>query len=138
MIVSDEPSVLRFTGHVLGASGYEVLTAASGEEALEIHSPQPADLVISDAVLPDMRGPALLDAVSQSSPSTALIVMSGYPLDELPRGVSFILKPFRRVDLIAVAALALARVAQSGEVVARESQRAQESHPQSEGMLPDA
>jgi two-component system cell cycle sensor histidine kinase/response regulator CckA len=89
LIVDDESSVLMLTASILEASGYEVLTAASGEEALKIHNRQPADLVISDVVMPGMKGPALLDAIRQAFPSTALIMMSGYSEEELPRGASF-------------------------------------------------
>jgi DNA-binding NtrC family response regulator len=128
LIVDDEPGVLKLASILLVLSGYEVATAASGEEALEIQNRQPAELVISDAVMPGMKGPALLDSIGRTFPSAALILMSGYSLDELPQGASFLPKPFRPDQLIAAAAQTLARAAQARDVVARECQRADELH----------
>jgi DNA-binding NtrC family response regulator len=115
LIVDDERFLLMFMRYVLEASGYEVITAASGEEALKIHNRQPADLVISDAVMTGMRGPALLDAIRLAFPATALILMSGYSPEELPHGASFLPKPFVPEQLIEAAAQALVRTAQDAK-----------------------
>jgi two-component system response regulator GlrR len=135
LIVDDDPDILKLTSVLLVLSGYEVAAAASGEQALEIQNRQPANLVISDAVMPGMKGPALLDSIGRAFPSTALILMSGYSLDELPRRASFLPKPFRPEQLIAAAEQALARAAQTREVVALECQRADELHRRSERIL---
>jgi CheY-like chemotaxis protein len=135
LVVDDEPDLLKLASLFLVLSGYEVATAASGEEALEIQNRQPAELVISDAVMPGMKGPALLNTIRQATPTTALVMMSGYSLEELPQGASFLPKPFRPDQLIAVAAQALALAMQAQEVVARECQRADELRPQTEQPL---
>jgi DNA-binding NtrC family response regulator len=137
LIVDDEPGVLKLASVVLVLSGYEVATAANGEEALEIQNRQPADLVISDAVMPRMNGPTLLNAISQATPTTALVMMSGYNLEELPQGAFFLPKPFRPDQLVAAVAEALARAAQAREVVAQKCQRAEELHQQTEQSVND-
>jgi two-component system, cell cycle sensor histidine kinase and response regulator CckA len=113
LIVDDEPAVVRLVSRTLVGSGYEVLSAFSPGQALNIvQSSPPIDLVISDVVMPEMRGPELVQAVTQRSPSTAAILMSAY-VDghELPPDVPFIQKPFVAKDLVAAVERTLERSA---------------------------
>src|SRR5215210_6558779 len=56
LVVEDDPELLRGHAEMLAAEGYEVLEAASGEEALRAAHASPPDLVLLDAVLPDGDG----------------------------------------------------------------------------------
>jgi signal transduction histidine kinase len=56
MVVDDEPDTVEYLSTLLREEGYGVLTATSGEEALEILSRQPADLVLLDLKMPGMDG----------------------------------------------------------------------------------
>lgn len=56
LAVDDEPEVLSLLEKRLTSAGYQVLTASSGSEALEIASSQRPDLIILDILMPDMDG----------------------------------------------------------------------------------
>ena len=62
--------------------GTEVVTAASGREALDLFAQGHFDVIVSDLTMPEMSGAELLARVSQVSPSTARVVLSGN-VDEL-------------------------------------------------------
>lgn len=56
LLVEDNPLNLKLVRDVLGASGYEVITATSGEEGLQAAVQNPPDLVLMDLQLPGMDG----------------------------------------------------------------------------------
>ena len=56
LVVDDDPDIYRLLRARLTARGYEVSTAASGEEALELLSETPADIVFLDISLPGISG----------------------------------------------------------------------------------
>ena len=58
LVVDDEPQILRALKTNLAAAGYEVETAATGEEALAMAATKPPDALILDLVLPDRSGTA--------------------------------------------------------------------------------
>jgi response regulator RpfG family c-di-GMP phosphodiesterase len=103
LIVDDDPDVLEITCRYLRELDlYEVLSASSPIRALEIIKSKPSvDLVISDIEMPEMRGPKLLHKVTQISPGTASMLMSGFVSDpeDLPLGVPFLQKPFTFAEL---------------------------------------
>jgi YesN/AraC family two-component response regulator len=63
----------------LKGGGYNVLTAEDGEGALKAfaEAPNTIQLVISDVVMPGMRGTQLVRSIKDLSPSTATLLMSG-------------------------------------------------------------
>lgn len=56
MVVDDEPMIREICADVLSSEGYEVSTAANGQEAVEWLSHHPADLVLMDVMMPVMDG----------------------------------------------------------------------------------
>jgi two-component system KDP operon response regulator KdpE len=56
LIVDDDPRLIRLIREVLGAAGYEVLTSASGESAIQALALEQPDLLLLDIMLPDMDG----------------------------------------------------------------------------------
>ncbi len=56
LVVDDEPRYLKLVRYNLEAAGYEVITAASGEEALSLVAGKSPDLIILDIRLPDING----------------------------------------------------------------------------------
>ncbi|GGA47844.1 cell cycle histidine kinase CckA [Pelagibacterium lentulum] len=102
LIVEDEESVRAFSARALSATGYEVLEAGSGEEALEVldEIDGELDLLISDVVMPEMDGPALLKHVRQRYPDLKVIFVSGYAEESVrrdledDRSVEFLPKPY--------------------------------------------
>jgi len=64
LLVDDEPTLLLTVGDQLSLDGYEVITAATGEAALQILKDTPPDLIILDISMPGMTGLALLKKLS--------------------------------------------------------------------------
>jgi two-component system, OmpR family, KDP operon response regulator KdpE len=75
LIVDDEPQIQRFLKPALKAAGYEVLTAATGAEALKHISISAPDVVILDLGLPDMEGKDIIQEVRAWS-AVPIIVLS--------------------------------------------------------------
>lgn len=107
LLVEDEPSVREAAARVLTNAGYKVLSAASGEEALELHSKHRGaiDLLISDLIMPHMDGRELAELVRKRAPSIKVLFMSGYTGAAamghgfIETGVHFMNKPFSVRDL---------------------------------------
>lgn len=106
LLVEDEAMVRAVAERALTRKGYEVLTAAHGEEALDLleRLPDGVDLLISDVVMPTMDGPTLVGHARQRFPDLRIIFMSGYAEEQLRKsidvpGVAFLAKPFSVQDL---------------------------------------
>jgi CheY-like chemotaxis protein len=107
LVVDDEPVVREVTREMLSDLGYEVLTAGSGVEALEVYGERgpEIDVVVLDMIMPEMGGGEVYDALRTLSPEVRVLLSSGYSLDGqaaeiLERGVrGFLQKPFRIEDL---------------------------------------
>jgi CheY-like chemotaxis protein len=107
LVVEDETSVRAFVRAVLESSGYTVLDARSGEEALARAAahPGPLDLVLTDVVMPQLGGRQLADLLKGSRPGIRVLFMSGYTNQPLPAaegasGVVFLQKPFGALELV--------------------------------------
>ena len=111
LMVDDEDLVLRMGETVLSAYGYRVLTANSGQKALEIlsQSSTPVDLVITDLVMPLMSGRELVEQIRQLSPHMRIMCTSGYVWTGSKQDEAFFLKkPFTTQDLLRQVKQALA------------------------------
>ena len=78
LIVDDEESIRQSLGGVLNDEGYEVLAAASGEEALRMIDDEIPSLVLLDIWLPGMDGIEVLTRIRSEYPQVRVIVMSGH------------------------------------------------------------
>lgn len=109
LIVEDDALIRRVTSEILVNLGYNILTAADGEEALQVISglPDCVDLVITDVVMPNMGGNDLAYHLAQLAPSTRVLFTSGYPEHAIARqgvlheGIDFIQKPYAPTTLAA-------------------------------------
>jgi two-component system cell cycle sensor histidine kinase/response regulator CckA len=101
LFVEDEDAVRGVAAKLLRARGYEVIEAASGEEALELAETHAGeiDLMISDVVMPGMQGPELLKQAREYLGAAPVMFISGYAESEFSdllegeRNVSFLPKP---------------------------------------------
>jgi CheY-like chemotaxis protein len=101
LLVEDEEQVRTLTRTMLERQGYRVLDAASGAAALELLRQSPGvDLLLTDVVMAQMRGPELAVEVKALCPGIKVLFMSGYTeigvLDRgvLSAGAPFLQKPF--------------------------------------------
>ncbi|MCL2716673.1 MAG: PAS domain-containing protein, partial [Alphaproteobacteria bacterium] len=82
LLVEDEEGLRALNARGLRSRGYTVVEASNGIEAMEMLDQGGAiDLVVSDVVMPEMDGPALLKAMRQRSPEIRFIFVSGYAED---------------------------------------------------------
>jgi two-component system, cell cycle sensor histidine kinase and response regulator CckA len=107
LVVDDEKIIADVTQGMLEQIGYHILTARSGQEAVQIYraNHDRIDLVIMDMIMPGMNGGEAYDLIKAMNPDVKVILSSGYSLngmakDIMARGVkAFIQKPFRMEDL---------------------------------------
>lgn len=107
LLVEDNPDVLETTAALLRSLGYSVQTATMPSEAIAIAQSHPIDLLITDVVLPQMRGSALAQTLQASHPKMKVLYISGYTENsiieqgELKLGVAFLAKPYTLSQLAA-------------------------------------
>ena len=99
LLVEDEDTVRAVAERALVRQGYEVTTAADGEEGLEAIGRGEFDLVVSDVVMPSMDGPAMAREIRALKPDLPFLFMSGYAEEHLRREIDipnmhFLAKPF--------------------------------------------
>jgi response regulator RpfG family c-di-GMP phosphodiesterase len=78
LVVDDEPNILRSLVRLLRRDGYNILTAGSGAEGLELLAQHDVEVIISDQRMPGMTGTEFLSRVKELYPDTVRIVLSGY------------------------------------------------------------
>ncbi len=102
LLVDDEEMVLNVGRRFLKVTGYRVLTARDGREAIEVYEKykDSIDLVLLDIVMPNMKGGEVFDRLKEINPEIKVLLVSGYSIDGeatkiLERGCNgFIQKPF--------------------------------------------
>jgi len=99
LVVEDDPMALNLVRLALENAGFCVLTAANSSEAIQIEAGfyDRIDLLLSDVMMPDMSGPVISRILKKHRPEMRVMLMSGYPQDELAildDGWQFIQKPF--------------------------------------------
>ncbi len=107
LVVEDEEGVRELASEFLQSAGYAVLTAKDGTEALRIaeRSDEPIHLLLTDVVMPKMRGPELAKRLKGLRTRLSIVYMSGYLEynrgndDFLDEGF-FLQKPFSRDTLV--------------------------------------
>jgi UDP-3-O-acyl N-acetylglucosamine deacetylase len=78
LIVDDEPGILTTLGGILSDEGYATLTTTSGEEALSLYSEKRPAVVFLDIWLADRDGLETLQALRETDPTAAVVMMSGH------------------------------------------------------------
>ena len=109
LVVEDEHAVRSLLRRILEGLGHRVLSARDGAEALEIEAAHagPIDLLVSDVIMPNMRGREIAERMGVARPGIGVLFVSGYPRDDIVRdgvldpGVNFLQKPFDKGELVA-------------------------------------
>jgi CheY-like chemotaxis protein len=108
LVAEDEEYVRKLIVSVLERSGYQVLVAADGEEAIRVflHHPQEIDLVLCDVIMPKASGKKVYETITSIRPDLPFLFCSGYSRTAigenlLPQGeVEILLKPYPPQDLL--------------------------------------
>jgi len=124
LFVDDEKDILSSMRRLLMEDRYEILTAESGIEALELLKKGPVDLIVSDQKMPKMSGVEFLQRSKEYSPDSIRIVLTGYAdvnaaIDSINKGnvYRYITKPWNNDELRSTIrnALELRRLRQENE-----------------------
>jgi CheY-like chemotaxis protein len=107
LVVDDQPDIRELIRKVLHHDGYLVLEAASGSEAIRIAErwEGPVELLVTDVMMPNMRGPEVAAAVRELRPNIEVLFISGYahgttlPSDLVADPLAFLAKPFKPSEL---------------------------------------
>jgi CheY-like chemotaxis protein len=82
LCVDDEPNSLILRKLVLEKAGFQVITAASATQAMEVLSTRPVDLILSDQLMPGVTGTELARQVKARHPQLPVVLISG--VNEMP------------------------------------------------------
>jgi two-component system, cell cycle sensor histidine kinase and response regulator CckA len=101
LVVDDEPVVLDTVRDGLTAHGYQVLRAASGEEALQVAQAHQGSIALAlvDVIMPGMSGPEVAQRLHAARPDLKVLFMSGFSTEVvvvhgLDAGDPLLVKPF--------------------------------------------
>ena len=95
LVVDDEDDIRAVVRQMLAAEGYVVRDAADPHQALRLAAQEPVDLLITDVVMPRMRGTELAQRLLAVAPAAKVLLMSAYKVAEVDAsGHPFIAKPF--------------------------------------------
>jgi CheY-like chemotaxis protein len=107
LLVDDEEMILDVGGEMINALGYNVISAPSGPEAVEIYRQNRGKIamVILDMIMPGMGGEKTFNILKEMDPGVRVLLSSGYSIDGKAQAIldsgcrGFIQKPYRLSDL---------------------------------------
>jgi DNA-binding response OmpR family regulator len=106
LIVDDEPRYLRLLEANLRTEGYDVVTAADGQKAIDLFSAAPADLVLLDVMMPNLDGFETCQRLRQFSNVPIIMLTARGDEQDRVKGLDvgaddYITKPFSATELMA-------------------------------------
>ncbi len=106
LVVDDEMSLRDLLSEVLTEDGYDVTTAATAEEALQLFAEDQFPLVVTDIRMPGMSGIDLLKKIKQENEDTQVVIITSHAsldtaVTALREGAyDYLIKPFEELDII--------------------------------------
>ncbi len=102
LVVEDDDAVRDLTSTLLEGLGFDVISSEDATDAIRLAKEidQPLDLLLTDVVMPDMKGPEVYRQIVEHQPDIKVLYMSGYTENVifkkgiLQEGIDFIQKPF--------------------------------------------
>jgi len=108
LVVEDDADMRQMLDDELREAGFEVVLAASGDEALDRFDPAQVDAVVTDLMMPGMRGEALLGALREVDRQVPVVIMTGFgsvesAVQSMKEGaLHYLTKPFKVEQLVEV------------------------------------
>jgi len=105
LVVDDEPKIIQAVSAYLEKDGYQVFTASSGKEALELTERKSPDLIVLDLRLPDLPGEEVCQKIRQRRDTPILMLTAKVEEEDKIRGLSigaddYVTKPFSPRELV--------------------------------------
>src|SRR5207253_3843797 len=132
LVVDDEVPVLKVVERLAGRCGFDVITCASGADAMRMLMRRPADLAMLDLRMPDVNGLDLLRQIKSSVPGCEVILMTAYAaVDSAVEAIKlgareYLTKPFDFERLRQVLESIRTEIERRAQIIARESQVARQ------------
>ncbi len=82
LIIDDEPQIRSMLKLMLERDGYEVVEAPDGVEGIRVYRQNPADLIITDLIMPNKDGIGMIIDLKKEFPEVKIIAMSGGGLNK--------------------------------------------------------
>ena len=82
LIIDDEPQIRSMLKLMLERDGYEVIEAPDGVEGIKVYRQNPADLIITDLIMPNKDGIGMIIELKNEFPDVKIIAMSGGGLNK--------------------------------------------------------
>jgi DNA-binding NtrC family response regulator len=95
LVVDDDDDVRAIARQALLTQEYAVLETPDPQQAIRMAKAQRVDLLLTDVIMPIMKGTELADRIQAVSPLTKVLLMSGYSTSDIAgSGRPFLAKPF--------------------------------------------
>jgi len=122
LFVEDDPHLFELLREVLEQAGYEVLASSVPEEAVDLAERRegPIHLLVSDVMMPGLKGPEVLERLRRKRPGIPVLFISGYPKEmlekstTLPPDLRLLGKPFSSRHFLALVREILAKTMGGG------------------------
>jgi YesN/AraC family two-component response regulator len=82
LIIDDEPQIRSMLTLMLAREGYEIVEASDGVAGIKIYRQNPADLIITDLIMPNKDGIGMIIDLKKEFPDVKIIAMSGGGLNK--------------------------------------------------------
>ena len=108
LLVEDDTGVREYASEILTEVGFQIVPAANGRIALELIKKKDLkpDILVTDVIMPGMRGPELARQVQKILPGIKVLYASGYTDNHIVKdgllepGINFLQKPFTAKDIV--------------------------------------
>ena len=109
LIIDDEAMIRNLIVKILEREGYETITASDGKEGIKSHRENPADLIITDLIMPEKEGIETIMELRRDFPDVKIIAMSGggnidpetyLRIAKTMGAIKTLAKPFNRKELL--------------------------------------
>jgi len=108
LVIDDESAILELTRDILSEYNYQVFTASTGEEGLNILNKykNDIDIILLDIMMPGMGGKETLFKIKREYPDIPILLVTGFAADKVAQellkkgAASILLKPYRQTQLL--------------------------------------
>jgi CheY-like chemotaxis protein len=116
LVVDDHPSMTKTLVDIMNVKGFDVYSAYSGAEAIEILQKHTVHILLTDVRMPDMNGVELCRAARKTNPNLIMMLMTAYAADDiiqqgLAEGIKTVLTKPLDINLLLSLFLAYRRLA---------------------------